>query len=88
MSGCVNARTSTLILRGSVEQFLGETELGKHDAIMLARRTIKHDSVVAVLFRYWMVNMALAFSPSITVKRWKKSMRVNLTYYLGRAFLQ
>ncbi|XP_067613759.1 T-complex protein 1 subunit eta-like isoform X1 [Eurosta solidaginis] len=25
--GCVNARTSTLILRGSVEQFLEETEL-------------------------------------------------------------
>ncbi|XP_067633679.1 cell division cycle 5-related protein-like isoform X1 [Eurosta solidaginis] len=45
-------------------------------------------NIFQVLFRYWMVNMAFAFSPSITVKRWKKSMRVNLTYYLGRAFLQ
>ncbi|XP_067622071.1 uncharacterized protein [Eurosta solidaginis] len=30
-----------------------------------------------VPFPYWMVNMAFAFSPSITVTRWKKSMRVN-----------
>lgn len=45
--GCPNAKTSTLILRGGSEQFLEETERSLHDAIMIVRRTIKHDSVVA-----------------------------------------
>ncbi|XP_053958894.1 T-complex protein 1 subunit eta [Anastrepha ludens] len=45
--GCPNARTCTLILRGGAEQFLEETERSLHDAIMIVRRTIKHDSVVA-----------------------------------------
>lgn len=46
-TGCPNAKTSTLILRGGAEQFLEETERSLHDAIMIVRRTIKHDSVVA-----------------------------------------
>ncbi|XP_065354843.1 T-complex protein 1 subunit eta [Calliphora vicina] len=45
--GCPNARTCTLILRGGAEQFLEETERSLHDAIMIVRRTIQHDSVVA-----------------------------------------
>lgn len=45
--GCPNAKTSTIILRGGAEQFLEETERSLHDAIMIVRRTIKHDSVVA-----------------------------------------
>ncbi|XP_018789455.1 PREDICTED: T-complex protein 1 subunit eta [Bactrocera latifrons] len=45
--GCPNAKTCTLILRGGAEQFLEETERSLHDAIMIVRRTIKHDSVVA-----------------------------------------
>ncbi|KAI8129871.1 T-complex protein 1 subunit eta [Lucilia cuprina] len=45
--GCPNARTCTMILRGGAEQFLEETERSLHDAIMIVRRTIKHDSVVA-----------------------------------------
>lgn len=45
--GCVNAKTCTLILRGGSEQFLEETERSLHDAIMIVRRTIKNDSVVA-----------------------------------------
>jgi len=45
--GCPNARTVTLILRGGAEQFLEETERSLHDAIMIVRRTIKNDSVVA-----------------------------------------
>lgn len=48
--GCPNARTCTLILRGGAEQFLEETERSLHDAIMIVRRTIKHDSVVAGKF--------------------------------------
>lgn len=45
--GCPNAKTVTLILRGGAEQFLEETERSLHDAIMIVRRTIKNDSVVA-----------------------------------------
>lgn len=45
--GCPNARTVTLVLRGGSEQFLEETERSLHDAIMIVRRTIKNDAVVA-----------------------------------------
>lgn len=46
-TGCPNAKTCTLILRGGAEQFLEETERSLHDAIMIVRRTIKNDAVVA-----------------------------------------
>lgn len=46
-AGCPNAKTCTLILRGGAEQFLEETERSLHDAIMIVRRTIQNDSVVA-----------------------------------------
>ncbi|KAG5898577.1 hypothetical protein JTB14_016589 [Gonioctena quinquepunctata] len=45
--GCPSAKTCTLILRGGAEQFLEETERSLHDAIMIVRRTIKNDAVVA-----------------------------------------
>jgi T-complex protein 1 subunit eta len=45
--GCVNAKTVTMVLRGGAEQFLEETERSLHDAIMIVRRTIKNDAVVA-----------------------------------------
>lgn len=45
---CENAQRSvTLVLRGGAEQFLEETERSLHDAIMIVRRTIKNDAVVA-----------------------------------------
>ncbi|XP_004925108.2 T-complex protein 1 subunit eta [Bombyx mandarina] len=46
-TGCPGAKTCTLILRGGAEQFLEETERSLHDAIMIVRRTIKNDAVVA-----------------------------------------
>ncbi|CAJ0958146.1 unnamed protein product [Ranitomeya imitator] len=46
-SGCVKAKTCTIILRGGAEQFMEETERSLHDAIMIVRRAIKNDSVVA-----------------------------------------
>ncbi|CAH0559411.1 unnamed protein product [Brassicogethes aeneus] len=46
-NGCPNAKTCTLILRGGAEQFLEETERSLHDAIMIVRRTIKNDAIVA-----------------------------------------
>jgi chaperonin GroEL (HSP60 family) len=45
--GCANAKTCTFILRGGAEQFLEETERSLHDAIMIVRRTMKNDAVVA-----------------------------------------
>ncbi|OCT99116.1 uncharacterized protein LOC495278 isoform X1 [Xenopus laevis] len=46
-TGCPKAKTCTIILRGGAEQFLEETERSLHDAIMIVRRAIKNDSVVA-----------------------------------------
>ncbi|XP_015602968.1 T-complex protein 1 subunit eta isoform X2 [Cephus cinctus] len=46
-AGCPNAKTCTLILRGGAEQFLEETERSLHDSIMIVRRMIKNDAVVA-----------------------------------------
>ena len=44
---CPRARTCTIILRGGAEQFIEETERSLHDAIMIVRRAIKNDAVVA-----------------------------------------
>jgi len=46
-TGCPQAKTCTLILRGGSEQFLEETERSLHDAIMIVRRAIKNDAIVA-----------------------------------------
>merc|ERR1712038_2138046 len=39
--------TCTIILRGGAEQYMAETERSLHDAIMVARRTKKHQKIVA-----------------------------------------
>uniref|UniRef100_A0A8B9IZM7 T-complex protein 1 subunit eta n=1 Tax=Amazona collaria TaxID=241587 RepID=A0A8B9IZM7_9PSIT len=46
-TGCPKAKTCTIILGGGAEQFMEETERSLHDAIMIVRRAIKNDSVVA-----------------------------------------
>ncbi|KAF3826763.1 hypothetical protein GH733_009288 [Mirounga leonina] len=46
-TSCPKAKTCAIILRGGAEQFMEETERSLHDAIMIARRAIKNDSVVA-----------------------------------------
>ncbi|KAK8738963.1 hypothetical protein OTU49_003761 [Cherax quadricarinatus] len=46
-NGCPQAKTCTIVLRGGAEQFLEETERSLHDAIMIVRRALKHDAVVA-----------------------------------------
>ena len=46
-TGCPEAKTCTVILRGGAEQFIEETERSLHDAIMIVRRAIKNDAVVA-----------------------------------------
>ncbi|CAL1301195.1 unnamed protein product [Larinioides sclopetarius] len=46
-TGCPNTKTVTLILRGGAEQFIEECERSLHDAIMIVRRALKNDLVVA-----------------------------------------
>merc|ERR1712203_450508 len=45
--GCPKSQSCTIILRGGAEQFMEETERPLHDAIMIVRRAIKNDAVVA-----------------------------------------
>merc|ERR1712203_865229 len=46
-TGVPKTKTCTIILRGGAEQFMEETERSLHDAIMIVRRAIQNDSVVA-----------------------------------------
>jgi T-complex protein 1 subunit eta len=44
-------------LRGGAEQFIEETERSLHDAIMIVRRAVKNDSIVAgnlFSFIFWL----------------------------------
>lgn len=45
--GCSEAKTCTLVLRGGAEQVIAEVERSLHDAIMIVKRAVKHNSVVA-----------------------------------------
>lgn len=44
---CPQTKTCTLILRGGAEQFIAEVERSLHDSIMIVKRAIKNNSVVA-----------------------------------------
>merc|ERR1719203_1424472 len=46
-TGCPEAKTATIILRGGAEQFIEETARSLHDAIMIVKRCIQHKQVVA-----------------------------------------
>lgn len=46
-NGVPKSKSCTIILRGGAEQFMEETERSLHDAIMIVRRAMKNDSVVA-----------------------------------------
>lgn len=41
------SKSCTIILRGGAEQFMDETERSIEDAVMIVRRAIKNDAVVA-----------------------------------------
>ncbi|KAI9844900.1 MAG: T-complex protein 1 subunit eta [Sclerophora amabilis] len=45
--GCPASKTCTLVLRGGAEQFIAEVERSLHDAIMIVKRAIKNNSIVA-----------------------------------------
>lgn len=46
-SDCPEAKTCTLVLRGGAEQFIAEVERSLHDAIMIVKRAIKNNTIVA-----------------------------------------
>merc|ERR1719198_1911113 len=46
-TGCSNAKTATILLRGGADQFLEEAHRSLHDAIMNTRRLIVNPSVIA-----------------------------------------
>ncbi|KAG7196146.1 T-complex protein 1 subunit eta [Scheffersomyces spartinae] len=46
-TGCPEAKTCTLILRGGAEQVIAEVERSLHDAIMIVKRAVNHNEVVA-----------------------------------------
>jgi T-complex protein 1 subunit eta len=46
-SECPEAKTCTLVLRGGAEQFIAEVERSLHDAIMIVRRAIRNNTIVA-----------------------------------------
>lgn len=46
-TGCPKTKTATLILRGGSEQFIAEVERSLHDAIMIVKRAVKNNVVVA-----------------------------------------
>jgi T-complex protein 1 subunit eta len=46
-TGCPQAKTATIILRGGAEQFIAEAERSLHDAIMVVKRTMTNTSIVA-----------------------------------------
>merc|ERR1711907_583556 len=45
-TGCEGTKTATIVLRGGAEQFIQEAERSLHDAIMIVRRTLQHNTVV------------------------------------------
>ncbi|VVT58282.1 uncharacterized protein SAPINGB_P006128 [Magnusiomyces paraingens] len=46
-TGCPKTKTCTLVLRGGSEQFIAEVERSLHDAIMIVKRAVKNNIVVA-----------------------------------------
>lgn len=45
--GCPEAKTCTLLLRGGAEQVIAEVERSLHDAIMIVKRAVQNNEVVA-----------------------------------------
>lgn len=45
--GCPKAKTCTLVLRGGADQFIAEVHRSLHDAIMIVKRAIRNNTIVA-----------------------------------------
>jgi len=46
-SKCIKTKSATIVVRGGAEQYLDETERSLNDAVMVVRRAIKANSIVA-----------------------------------------
>lgn len=46
-TGCPQAKTVTIVLRGGAEQLIAEIERSLHDAIMIVKRAVQNNEVVA-----------------------------------------
>jgi len=46
-TGCPGSKTCTIIIRGGAQQFMDETQRSLHDAIMIVRRAMRFDSIIA-----------------------------------------
>jgi len=46
-TGCPEAKTATLVLRGGAEQFIDETERSLHDSLMIVKNCFKSSTIVA-----------------------------------------
>lgn len=44
---CPQSKTCTIIIRGGAQQFMDETQRSLHDAIMIVRRALRFDSIIA-----------------------------------------
>ena len=45
-TGCKNAKTATIVLRGGADQFIEEAERSIHDAVMVVKRAFKASNIV------------------------------------------
>lgn len=45
-TNCRSTRTCTFLLRGGSEQFISEVERSLHDALMIVKRAVQHQSIV------------------------------------------
>ncbi|KJE94479.1 chaperonin containing TCP1 [Capsaspora owczarzaki ATCC 30864] len=83
-TGTPKSKTCTIIIRGGAEQFLEETQRSLHDAIMIVRRALKSDSVVAgggaiemELSRYLReYSRTIAGKPQLVISAFAKALEV------------
>ena len=86
-TGCPEAKTCTLLLRGGAEQFIAEVERSLHDAIMVVKRALQHQSIVAgggaaemeiscQLHRYADVGEGVPYKQQAVIKAFAKALEV------------
>ena len=75
--GCPQSKTCTIIMRGGAEQFMAETERSLHDAIMIVRRAIKNDAIVAGIPTYILSILIL----KICKMKCTQNLPIKITYF-------
>lgn len=78
---CPRAKTCTMILRGGAEQFIAEVERSLHDAIMVVRRAIKNNQVVAGGGAAEVCSRAVS-GPSLTLSNPSCLVKMEISHFL------